>query len=180
MTSQTYGAQLLWRRLDVEQPALLPALFARLAARPVTGEGQHAVASTYAHVAGKPFADAFHRFAVSVAEDRADDIEPARAPRHAALAPLSVHYVRVTVPRSGRSMLTVILPRRKAGAAATLVYRIESERPGELVQTRQVAPRASDSGHTLAFTVSAGARKSALLVLSNGGERAVPYAVSAR
>ena len=30
------------------------------------------------------------------------------------------------------------------------------------------------------FTVSAGPRKSALLVLSNGGERAVPYAVSPR
>ena len=34
ITAQSYGAQLLWRRLDAEQPRLLPALFRRLAARP--------------------------------------------------------------------------------------------------------------------------------------------------
>jgi hypothetical protein len=178
MTTQSYGAQLLWRRLDVEQPRLLPALFTRLAARPVAGEGQHAVASTYARVAGHPFADAFHRFAVSVAADRAEDIEPARAPRRAALAPLSVHYVRARLPSSGYSTLTVSFPRGRASAATTLVYRLESDRAGEPPRTRRIAPRVTDGGRTLAFTVSAGPRKSALLVLSNGGERAVPYAVS--
>jgi hypothetical protein len=180
MTTQSYGAQLLWRQLDTERPRLLPALFARLAARPVAGEGQHAVSSTYARVAGKPFADAFHRFAVSVAADRDDDIEPARAPRRAALAPLSVRYVRVTVPTTGRSMLTVTFPRGRASAATTLVYRLESDIAGEPARTRRIAPHMTDGGRTLAFTVSAGSRKSALLVLSNGGERAVPYALSAR
>jgi hypothetical protein len=180
MTTQSYAAQLLWRRLDTEQPRLLPALFARMAARPVAGEGQHVVASTYARVAGIPFAEAFQRFAVSVAADYADDIEPARGPRRAALAPLSVRYIRVAVPSNGRSRLTVTFPRGRANAATTLVYGLENERPGYPADTRQIAPRVTDGGRTLSFTVSAGSRKSALLVLSNGGERAVPYAVSAR
>jgi hypothetical protein len=180
LTTQSYGAQLLWRWLDTEQPRLLPALFARLAARPVAGEGQYAVASTYARVGGKPFVEAFHRFVVSVAADYADDIEPVRAPRRASLAPLSVRYIRVTLPRTGRSTLTIAFPRGRAGAATTLVYLIESDRAGEPAHAQQVAPRASDGGRTLAFTVSAGSHKSALLVLSNGGERAVPYVVRAR
>ena len=178
--AQSYGAQLLWRRLDTEEPRLLPALFARLAARPVAGEGQHAVASTYARIAGKPFADAFHRFAVAVAADRSDEIEPARAPWRAALAPLSVRYVRAPLPSTGSSTLTVTFPRGRASAATTLVYRLESDLAGEPARTRRIAPRVTDGGRTLAFTVSAGPRKSALLVLSNGGERAVPYAVSPR
>jgi hypothetical protein len=180
MTTQSYGAQLLWRRLDTEQPRLLPELFARLAARPVSGEGQHAVASTYARVAGKPFADAFHRFAVSVAADHADDVEPARASRRAVLAPLSVHFLRVTVPSTGRSTLTVTFPRGRVGAATTLVCHVASDRAGEPAHARRIAPRVTRGGRTLAFTISAGSRKRALLVLSNGGERAVRYAVSAR
>ena len=138
------------------------------------------MASTYARVAGKPFAGAFHRFAVSVAVDRADDIEPARGPRRAALAPLSVRYLRVALPSTGRSTLTVTFPRGRADAATTLVYRLESDVAGEPARTRRVAPRVTDGGRTLAFTVSAGPRKSALLVLSNGGEGAVPYAVGTR
>ena len=180
MTTQSYGAQLLWRLLDTEQPRLLPVLLARLGARPVTGEGQHAVASTYARLAGKPFADAFHRFAVFVAADRADDVESVRAPRRSVLAPLSVSYVRVTLPRNGHSTLTVTLPRGRAGAAATLVYRLESDVSGRPARTRQIAPLVTAGGRTLAFTVWAGPRKSALLVLSNGGERPVPYGVSER
>jgi hypothetical protein len=180
MTTQSYGAQLLWAWLDTEEPRLLPALFARLAASPAAGDGQRAVASTYAHVAGTPFAAAFHRFAVSVAEDRPDDVEPARPARHATLAPLSVRYLRATLPGTGRSMLTVTFPRGQAAAAATLVYQVESDHAGDPARTRRVAPRVSDSGRTLAFSVTSGPRKSAVLVLSNGGERPVSYAVSAR
>jgi hypothetical protein len=179
MTTQSYGAQLLWRQLDEEQPRLLPALFTRLAARPVAGEGQHAVASIYARVAGKPFAEAFHRFAVSMATDHADDIEPVRALRRAALAPLSVRYVRVTVPRTGRSTLIVVFPPGHAGAA-TLVYRTESAVAGRPAHMRRIVPRASDHGRTLAFTVLAQPERSALLVLSNSGEGTVRYLVSRR
>jgi hypothetical protein len=180
MTTQSYGAQLLWRWLDTEQPRFLPALFTRLAAPPVAGEGQHAVTSTYARVTGKPFADAFHRFAVSVAENRAEEIEPDRAARHAALPPLAVRYIRAAQRRTGRSTLIVTFPRGRAGAAATLVYRLESDVPGQPERTLRIGPRVSDGGRTLAFSVATGPRKSALLVLSNGGERAVPYAANAR
>jgi hypothetical protein len=180
MTTQSYGAQLLWRRLDREQPRFLPTLFAQLAARPVAGEGQHAVASTYAHVAGEPFADAFHRFAVSVAADRPEDIKPVREPRRAVLAPLSVRYLRITVPNTGRSTLSVLFPRGRASAWTTLVYQLESDIAGQPARTRRIAPQVTERGRRLVFTVSTGSRKSAVLVLSNGGERAVPYVVTAR
>jgi hypothetical protein len=180
ITTQSYGAQLLWRQLDREEPRLLPALFTRLAARLVADEGQHTVTSTYARVTGKQFADAFHRFAVAVAADHADDIELARAQRRAALAPLSVRYVRATLAGAGRSTLIVTFPRGRASASTTLVDRLESDVAGEPPRTRRIAPCVTDGGRTLTFTVSAGPRKSAVLVLSNGGERPVPYAVSAR
>jgi hypothetical protein len=178
MTERSYGAQLLWRWLDTEQPRFLPALFAGLAEHPVRGEGQRVVASTYAQVAGHPFARAFHRFAISVVTD--DEIEPSRGPDRAALAPLSVRYLRAAVPRSGHSELTVTFVRGHAAAAATLVYRIESDVAGEPASTRRIAPRVADGGRRLVFTVSAGPRKSAVLVLSNGAGRATRYVVSAR
>ena len=175
LTEQSYGAQLLWRQLDAEQPRFLSALLARLAAKPVSGEGLHAVATTYARVAGEPLAPAFHRFAVSVARDHADELEPARAAGRGLLAPLSVRYVRV----AGGSTLTVRLP-SGAGAGAALLYRVESDVPGRPATTERVAPRVGDGGRTLSFTVRSGARRSAVLVLSNGGERPVTYSVSAR
>ena len=163
MTTQSYGSQLLWRQLDVEQPRFLPALLSRLATPPAAGEGEDVVAATYARIAGKPFAAAFNRFAVSVAADYADRITP--APRRGVLAPLSVRYVRAT-----RSRLTVTFPRGRANSEATLVYRIEGN-PGQPPRTQVVAG--------LTFTVSTRPGKTALLVLSNGGERPVPYAVTA-
>src|SRR4029079_7131855 len=143
----------------------------------VAGNGERAVASTYTQVAGQPFATAFHRFAVSVVTDGEDEIEPARGPERAALAPLSVRYLRVAVPRIGQSRLSV---RFNRPAAATLVYRIESDIAGEPARSRQVAPRVTDGGRTLEFTVVAGPRRSAVLVLSNGANRATRYAASAR
>jgi hypothetical protein len=175
MTERSYGAQLLWRRLDTQQPQFLPALFTRLAAHPVAGEGQGVVASTYARVAGHSFAGAFHRFAVSVAMDGEDEIEPTRGPARAALAPLSVRYLRVAVPRAGRSLLMVT-----TDAAARLVYRIESDIAGEPPRMRQIAPRHTDGGRRLVFTVSPGPRRTVVLVLSNGTGRATRYAVSVR
>jgi hypothetical protein len=143
---------------------------------PVSGEGEHLVASTYASVARKPFADAFLRFAVSVAADYADRIEPAAGLPRGVLAPLSVRYVRVA---PGRSRMTVTFPLGRAGAATTLVYRLEGD-PGEPARTREVAPLVGDRGRRLSFTVATSPSKSAVLVLSNGGERPVAYAVSAR
>jgi hypothetical protein len=180
MTTQSYGAQLLWGWLDSEQPRLLPALLARLAEHPAAGEGERAVASAYAHVAKKPFAGAFHRFAVSVAADHADDLDLGREARRATLAPLSVRYLPVRLPRAGRATLTVTFPRGRAGARATLVYRVESNVSGQPARARPIAPRVGGDGRTAAFALSAGSRRSALLVISNGGDSTVPYAVSPR
>jgi hypothetical protein len=177
MTERSYGAQLLWRWLDTKQPRFLSTLFTRLAAHPVAGNGERAVASTYAGVSGRPFATAFHRFAVSVVTNGDDEIEPARGPEHGALAPLSVRYLRVAIPRTGRSQVRVTFARP---ASATLVDRVESDVAGEPPHTRQITPRVADGGRTLEFTVAAGPRKSAVLVLSNGAGRATRYAVSAR
>jgi hypothetical protein len=178
MTTKSYGAQLVWRQLDTGHPRFLPALFTRLAARPVAGEGQHAESSTYARVAGKPLAGVFHRYAVSVAADYTDDLETARGARQAIPAPLSVRCFRVTFPTKGRSILRATFPRGRGAAATTLVSPVEH--PGYPAHTRRIAPRVSDGGRTLEFTVSAGSGTSAILVLSNGGERPVPYAVRAR
>jgi hypothetical protein len=65
-------------------------------------------------------------------------------------------------------------------AAATLVYRVENEVAGEPARTRRIAPRVTDGGARLVFPVSGGPRTSAVLVLSNGGQRRVPYVSSAR
>jgi len=175
ITTQSYGAQLLWRQLDVEQPRFLPRLFSTLAARPVAGEGERVVASTYARVARTSFAGAFNRFAVSVAADETDRIAPVGA-RRGVLAPLSVRFLRVP---AGHSQMTVNFPRGCAGAAATLVYRVEGA-PGHPARTRAVAPLVRDGGRKLAFTVATSPGTTALLVLSNGGVRGVRYAVNAR
>ncbi len=180
MTRQSYGAQLLWLRLDSDEPRFLPALLARLAAHPVTADGRHVVASTYERVTGRPFADAFHRFAVSVAEDRADDLEPARGPGHGDLAALSVRYLRAAALPGTGSTLTVAFPHGRGGAAATLVYRLQSSVPGAPPRVRRIEPRVGDGGRSLTFAVSAAVRRRAVLVLSNGGERAVAYAAGAR
>jgi hypothetical protein len=175
LTRQSYGAQLLWQWLDSREPRFLPALLAQLAAHPVAGEGQRAVASTFARVAGASFADAFQRFAVSVATESGDDIHPVRALRHAPLAPLGIRYVRVALPRAGRSRLIV-----RGGVAATLVYRTESDIAGEAAEMRPIRAHVTHHGGTQVFTLTARARRSAVLVLSNGGEKAAPYAVGTR
>ena len=189
IVSQSYGAQLLWRSLDAQQPRFLPALFARLAAAPAAGDGRDVVAATYARTAGRPFAQAFHRFAVSVAGDHGDVIEPAFrlgavATRTAVVAPLAVHYVRPVLPRAGGYALTVTFP-HGGSASATLTYELASEVAGGWPSLRRVAGRTSDHGRTTTFAVPAALRAdprlaNPLLVVSNGGARAVRYAVNAR
>ena len=190
IVSQSYGAQLLWRSLDDEQPRFLPTLFQRLAADPVPGDGGDLVAATYARIAGRPFPQAFHRFAVAVAGDHGHVIEPAfrlgaAARRSAVVAPLAVHYVRPVLPRAGGYSLTVTFPRRRATAAATLTYELESEVAGGSPSPRRIAGRRSADGLTTTFAVPPAVRSdprlaNPLLVVSNGGERAVRYSVSAR
>ena len=190
ITTQSYGAQLLWRWLDAEQPRLLPALFARLAARPVRDDGNEAVAATYGQVTGRPFAPAFHRFAVSVTADHGAAIEPVfrlrpgtrrsvRVPR------LAVDYVRPVLPRGGAYSITVSFARRRHAADATLTYELADEVAGQPPRLGRISGRGSDGGRTLTFAVPAALRAdprlaNPLLVVSNGGARAVDYAISAR
>lgn len=189
ITAQSYGAQLLWRRLDATQPRLLPALFRRLAARPAPHEGRVAVAATYARIAREPFAPAFHRFAVSVTADHGDGIESTfslgrGATRRAVIAPLAVHYVRLALPRRDAT-LTVTFPRGRGSAAATLTFALGSDVAGRPPHLGRIAAQSSDGGLTLTFSVPASLRANArlvrpLLVVSNGGGRPVVYSVSAR
>jgi hypothetical protein len=176
MTTQSYGTQLLWRRLDVEQPGFLQALLTRLAARTVTGEGEDVVSATYARNTGRPFAAAFNGYAVAVAADYADRIETSPGPLRATLAPLSARYLRIP---DGRTRLTVTFPHGRGGAAAALVYRREGN-PGDWARTWAVAPRLGGNGRRLTFRVTTGPETTAQLVLSNAGGGGVRYAVSAR
>jgi hypothetical protein len=190
LTQQSYGAQLLWSDLDREQPRFLPALLRRLAARPAVGDGVQAVRSTFADVARAPFAPAFHRFAVSAADDHGPEIEPLFSlsighGRDATIAPLAVHYLRPVLPHGGRYALVVRFPRGPGSARVTLTYQLENSTAGQAPVFGRVDGRSSDGGRTLTFAVPrvlrANARLTSVrLVVSNGGGRAVTYAVSAR
>ena len=190
LTQQSYGAQLLWFDLDREQPRFLPTLLRRLAAHPARGEGVEAVRSTFADVARAPFAPAFERFAVSAAADYDAAIEPLFAvlpgrTRAATVAPLAVHYLRAVLPRDGRYALVVRFPHGHGSARATLTYELENDTPGQPSLFRRIEGRSSDHGRTLTFLVPRALRAdvglaSPRLVVSNGGGRAVAYAVSAR
>jgi hypothetical protein len=148
------------------------------------------VAATYARIAGGPFPQAFHRFAVALVGDYGDVIEPAFglgpvAQRSAVVAPLAVHYVRPVLPRSGSYSLTLTLPHGHGSVSATLTYELASEVAGGRPSVRRIAGRTSDDGRTTKFGVPATIRAdprlaNPLLVVSNGGGRAVRYAVSAR
>ena len=191
ITTQSYGAQLLWRHLDLEEPRLLPALFQRLATRPGPGDGEgvHLVRSTFGQVSGTPFAAAFRRFAVSVATDDAAEIKPLftlprRATRSAVVAPVAVHYVRLVLPRTGGCSLVVRFPHGRGSGSATLTYERENEIPGQPASSGQIAARSSESGRMQTFVVPRGLRADRRLavprlVVSNGGERPIAYAVSA-
>jgi hypothetical protein len=187
LSGQSYGAQLFWAYFDRREPALLPALLTRLARRPVAGEGERAVSATYSRVSGRPFAPAFHRFALATVAEHADEIEPAAVVRRgttyrAGAAPLSIHYVRAAL--RARS-LTVTFPRGRYGAAATLTYELESDIAGEAPQVGRIAPRVRDGGRSLTFDVPAELRRNSrfanpALVVSNGGVSRIGYVVSAR
>ena len=189
-TAQSYGAQLLWRSLDAEQPRFLPALFRGSPRGRRRTRDARAVAATYARIAGRPFAQAFHRFAVAVAADHGDVIEPAfslrrGATRRAVVAPLAVHYVRPVLPRRRR-----VLAHRHLPARTRLGLRDPDVRAGERGGGRAAALRRI-AGATLGRRPDDDVRgpgalraeprlASPLLVVSNGGGRAVRYAVSAR
>ncbi len=183
MTTQSYGAQLLWRQLDIEQPRLLPALLTRLAAHVPAGEGQNAVAATYAGVAGKAVRGRLPPVRRLRRSGRRRRHPSRQRPRDAPPSPRSRCGTSAsTLPRTGRSTLAVIVPGRatRRGGDARLPAR---ERPARASRHAHGRSRRaiSDGGRTLDVhrlrAEHARARSSSI---SNGGERAVPYAVIAR
>jgi hypothetical protein len=190
LTQQSYAAQLLWFDLDREQPRFQPTLRRRLAAHPTQDDGIETVRSTFAGVARAPFAPAFERFAVSTVANCDAAIEPLFSvlpgrTRRATIAPLAVHYLRLALPPDGRYALLVRFPHGHGSARATLAYELENDTPGQPSLFGRIDGRSSDEGRTLTFSVPRALRANVRLafprlVVSNGGGRAVAYAVSAR
>ena len=183
LTTQTYGAQLLWRFLDERQPGLLPAYLARAAhgnARAAT------LVSTYQRAAGAPFAKAFCRFAVWTVDRYGDRLTPLRrlAGRvHAAgsVAPLAIHYLRLS-----RSTRSVSLRFSRSPGEAALTYQLASDRAGYPSVTRSLHARVADGGLELTFAIPASLRandrfQAPTLVVPNGAQaRPVTYSVATR
>ena len=183
LTEQTYGSQLLWRDLDERAPGLLPAVLARLAARP-SASATSALVDGYRAATGRPFAPAFARFAQRVVDEHGDRIRPhatlAPGARAAArVAPLAIHFVRLApTTRSLAVRLT------RGTAEVERVYRLASEYAGERAATRRLRTRAV--GGALVFDLPAALRRSArfgpaTLVVANGDPaRPATYSVRAR
>ena len=179
MTAQSYGAQLLWRYLDVRRPQLRPASLAALGRRP--GREAATLAATYEQVAHRPFARTFGEYAAWVAGAYGDTLEHLpmlHRVRTASVGPLAIHFVRM--PRSTRS---VTVRFAHGHGEAVLSYAVASPRAGEPPVERRLAARTV--GGALTFRVPAGLRASdryqrPTLVVANGGVRgAVVYRVSA-
>jgi hypothetical protein len=182
ITTQSYGAQLLWRYLDEDRQSLLPRYLSWLAHRRPDAGAAAGLAATYARVAGRPFAAAFGRFAARVAGDYASRIRPLRilaagnrTTGH--IAPLAIHFLRLPRP-----VHTVRLRVTDGRPSVALVYEQESLYAGHAAVTRRLPAREIDGA--LVFTIPASLRKSrrfglATLVVANGDPlRPGAYAVA--
>jgi hypothetical protein len=176
MTSQTYGAQLLWSFLDERQPRLLPAYLAR-------GDGRAAsLASTYERVARAPFAAAFARFAVWTEDQYGDRLTPLRrlspsATAGGSVAPLAIHYLRLS-----RSTRSVSLRFARTRGQVALTYRLASARPGYPATTHRL--RVARIGRGLSYAIPGALRRNdrfeaPTLIVANGDPtRPVTYRVT--
>jgi hypothetical protein len=186
IAGQSYGAQLFWRQIDVQHPKVLPAVLERLASHSRSGGAGAVVAETFRRVTGRPFAPAFHHFAVAAAADYPvtplKSLAPSRRYR-SSVPPLAIHYVRLS-RRPGTVTVTFSLGQAKA--AATLAYEWESEVPGFPSAARRIGGRVSRGGRTLTFSVPASLARSPrfaspLLIVSNGDAASrADYAAAAR
>ncbi len=172
LTTQSYGAQLLWRFLDERQPRLLPEYLARCAR--AGGDVRAAsLVSTYERVAHTSFAVTFGRFAVWAADWYGDRLTPLRrlAPRGGgggSVAPLAIHYLRLS-----RSTRSVSLRFTGGRAEAALTYELASKRPGYPAAIRQLHPRPAKGGPELTYAIPAPLRRNErfevpTLVVANG------------
>jgi hypothetical protein len=190
MTAQSYAAGLLWRHLDAHSPSLIHAYLSRWAAGRERGNGAGALVDAYARATGRPFAPAFHRFALAAAEENGARITPqrvlARGRREASstVAHLAVHYVRLASGARAPASITVRLPARDA-LGVSLTYTLESDVAGMPSRQRTIAARKSGGARVLTFTVPAGLRTSErfvrpTLVVSNGSASRRSYSVATR
>jgi hypothetical protein len=191
ITTRTYGSQLLWRYLDMLDARVLPAYFARLAARPSAGAGAATLALTIHSLTHRSFATTFQRFAVEAADEHADELTPFRTLRvpgayHSSVAPLAIHYIRLSIPKRGHHAVTVSFPDARAGGRAALIYHVESDTAGNPSTLVRVKPARANRGQELTFTIAARLRRTArvsvpMLVLSNGSpNHAARYGVRTR
>jgi len=180
LTEQTYGSQLLWRYLDESAPALLPAYLSQLAAPRPPRSAAAALAGTYERVTGRPFAAAFGRFAVRVADEEGDRIRPRAttapgARTTARVDPLAIHFVRVS--RTTRSVAVRIARGR---AEVVLVRTVPSEYAGNPAVTRLLRPRRI--GDLLVYRLSAGTPegRTTLVVANADDSRTAVYSLRTR
>jgi hypothetical protein len=129
LTAQSYGAQLLWRYLEVHKPRLLPALLASVAAS-LPSSFAARLEQVYGRLAPHGFASAFADFATSVAENYGAQITPLQSLAlggHATgrVAPLAIDYLRLS-----RGMRSVRLRFRGCRAGVELTVKRESEYAG--------------------------------------------------
>ena len=185
VTSQSYGAQLLWRFLDGRAPRLLPAYLAESARGRGDARGAGLV-STYERIARAPFADVFGRFAVWTADRYGERITPlrrlARRTRtRGSVAPLAIHYLRLSL--SSRS---VSLRFTRGRGELALTYRLADDRPGDPATAGRLRARPANGGRELTYAIPAALRRSErfaapTLVVANGAPaRPLTYEVAAR
>jgi hypothetical protein len=178
LTTQTYGAQLLWRFLDERQPRLLHAYLAR------RGDGAASLVSTFERVARAPFAAEFGRFAAWAGDRYWDRLEPFRQLASSTrtggrVAPFAIHYLRLS-----QSTRSVSLRFTRNRGESILTYELASERAGEPPVTRRLQPHVA--GRALTYAIPAKLRTNErfgapTLVIANGDPtRTVAYRVVTR
>jgi hypothetical protein len=189
ITSQSYGAQLLWRYLDQRSPNLLSAYLARLAACDIGNEGGAAFVATFRRVTGRLFAPTFLAFATGVAAGYGGSIMPYRAlsdrgSYRAAIAPLAIHYIRLSSARRHiTSRVAVTLARGAATAHVALISEWASETAGNPSDVRRLRPTIAHAGRTLRFTLPRPRsndrfRRSTLIIANDDPTGALEYAVT--
>jgi len=167
VTGQTYGSQLLWRFLEAASPRLLPVFLHT----PGRAAAAATLAASYERLTGRPFRDAFHRFALWVSAEYSDRLTSLRTVRHhaqGAVAPFAVHYLRLA--RDVRSV-SIQFPNGVGDASVALE---RARQPGLPPLTRHL--RAMRGRHWTTWTIPRGG--TATLIVSNGDPaRSVSYRV---
>ena len=170
LTAQSYGAQLLWRYLDMHNPRVMPAFLASVAGS-LPSSFAARLAEVYRRVAPSSFASVFAEFATWVAENDGTQITPLehlaqRGRATGRVAPLAIHYLRL--PRNTRS---VTLRFARAPVGVELTVEREAEYAGRPSTSHRIHGRSVDGA--LVFTIPSKLRHdprldTLTLVVANG------------